>query len=116
MNGFFINPNRWYFEVVAWSKDWNSISPQTVTLTSMENLQQIYQQLEDKRASLPPHHHQHSELKALKVAKDFCDLLIVFHFHDLFRRSLPYIKQVKVPISVAVHEYEDFVHKIVPKV
>lgn len=104
MNGFFINPGLWYFNLFAYDQnkghedyDWlatlgSEPSPKFV-LTGMEELQKIYKYyryLENPRYE----------------ARDFCDLLVVCKFQDLLKRSIPYVHEFHEPVLATAHDYD----------
>lgn len=119
MNGFFINPDRWYFELFGiqhhgghirygWLANVKAHHREEVALTGMESLQNVYAGHLEEAQTL--------ERKGIKL-DDFedilgvTDLLIVLRFQDLIRRSVPYMNQVKQSILVTAHDY-DFIYEI----
>lgn len=103
-NGFYINPDRWYFDLFAyrnyggheeydWLSRWDSEPFPEMTLTGLESVQAVY----DSEAFLD---------KAYDQACDFCSLLIVCKFQDLIRRSVPLMQQLQVPLLATSHDYD----------
>ena len=85
MNGFDINPDRWFFDVFAyteygghddhdWIADWQSESYDDMTITGLEQLQEVYASpaFRDKRFT---------------DASYLAGLLVVTKFQDLIRRA-----------------------------
>src|SRR5688572_2490245 len=83
-NGFYINPDRWYFQIFGYSKylghrnyDWLAYSDipasSDFTLTGMETLQQVYE--------------NDVETEDEENAKDYSDLLVTLRFQKLIERS-----------------------------
>ena len=110
MNGFFINPDRWFFELFGyevyggqiddydWLASWDAISEE-FTLTGMESLQSIYTAFWSK-----PQH---------RKINDIVDLLIVLEFQRLIAQSF---KLIDLPIHMlaTAHEF-DFIYEAIPK-
>ncbi|MBN1127145.1 MAG: hypothetical protein JXA82_19235 [Sedimentisphaerales bacterium] len=103
-NGFDINPDRWYFELFAyseygghedydWLSDWDSEHYPCMTLTGLKSLQEVY----DSDAF---HDEAHEE------ACQFCSLLVVCKFQDLIRRSVPLMRELYVPLLATSHDYD----------
>lgn len=111
MNGFYINPDRWYFELFGYKSygghdnyNWLAFSDTsyapTVTLTGMEMLQKVY--IEESRTS-----------SRVKV-RDYADLLVVLRFQQLISRSVKHMQKVTVPILATAHDY-DFISETKPQ-
>jgi hypothetical protein len=101
MNGFYINPKRWYGELVAWDSQAHvAVSPDTITLTGMESLQQVYMRTLGNT-------HAHAESK---TTRDYCDLMVVFKYIRLMYRSLPLMQHVRTHVSIGVHDYDTLVY------
>jgi hypothetical protein len=103
MNGFDINPDRWYFEAIAfaeygghddydWLADsqWQACGDQNIT--GLEPLQDVY-------ASDAFHNEEY------KDASYIAALLVVIKFQDLIRRTAPHIKELRVPLLATAHGY-----------
>jgi hypothetical protein len=80
-NGFYINPDRWFFELFAyetygghedydWLADWRSGDYPSMTLTGMERLQRVY-------GSDAFHDGKYKE------ESGYCSLLVVLNFQNL---------------------------------
>jgi hypothetical protein len=95
MNGFDINPRRWFFDIFAfreygghddydWLADWQSEPYKNMTLTGLERLQEVYASpaFRDKR------------FEDSYVA----GLLVVTKFHDLIRRAAPLMRELHFPL------------------
>jgi hypothetical protein len=111
MNGFDINPDRWFFSLFAydtygghedydWLSDWNSEFYPEMTLTGMEPLQEAYASEAFRN-------------EALSEAVDYASLLVVLRFQDLIRRSAAQMKTLKTPLLATAHEY-DFIYEFRP--
>ena len=103
-NGFDINPDRWYFDLFAyheygghedydWLSNWDSEDSPDMTLTGLEALQAVY----DSHAFRD---------KAFGQACEFCSLLVLSRFQDLVRRSVPFMRELDVPLLATSHEYD----------
>ncbi len=123
-NGFFINPDEWYFDIFGyesygehenynWLAGWDVSASDSMTLTGMEKLQQVYQYHEETGYFEVLSYGGNSEVQQVRIAVDFCDLLIVLRFQNLIRRSVPFMEHVRVPILATSHEY-DFIYEIRP--
>lgn len=108
MNGFSINPDRWYFNVFSYEQsgghddyDWlsnpQSVNDETITITGFEPLQKVY---------------------ASKAFSDECyddassltNLLVVIKFQALIKESARYMKELKFPLLATAHDY-DFIYE-----
>jgi hypothetical protein len=109
MNGFDINPDRWFFDVFAlteygghddydWLSDWQSESYEDMTITGLERLQEVYASpaFRDKR---------------FKDASYVAGLLVVTKFQDLIRRAAPHMRQLGFPLLATAHDY-DFIYEV----
>jgi hypothetical protein len=103
-NGFDINPDRWYFDLFAyraygghedydWLSGWDSEDFADMVLTGLEVLQAVY----DSDAFRD---------KAHREACELCSLLVVTKFQDLIRRSIPFTRELDVPVLATSHEYD----------
>lgn len=104
MNGFDINPDRWYFEPFAyaayggsdeyeWLSDWQSQTYDEMTVTGLEKLQEVYanEVFRDKR---------------FRDAGIVASLLVVTKFQDLIRRSAPLMRRLRFPLLATAHDFE----------
>lgn len=125
-NGFYINPDRWYFEVLGcrsygghedygWLSECDMLTEKDMTLTGMEALQSVYQRHANTHYWDILSYGGDPEVEQVRIACDFCDLLVVLRFQNLIRRSVPFMKQVHVPIFATSHDY-DFIYEILPNV
>ncbi|OQX11240.1 MAG: hypothetical protein BWK80_44925 [Desulfobacteraceae bacterium IS3] len=112
MNGFDINPELWFFDLFAyesfgghdnydWLEDWKSEEYESMTLTGLEAIQEVYAKYEDG---------EYDDDNDFSNARDMCSLLIVLYFQDIIRQSASLIKGLKLPILVTAHEY-DFIYE-----
>jgi hypothetical protein len=103
-NGFDINPDRWYFDLFAyreygghedydWLSGWDSEAFPDMTLTWLEAVQAVF----DSDAFRD---------KAYRESCEFCSLVVVTKFQDLIRRSLPFMRQLDVPVLATSHDYD----------
>lgn len=108
MNGFDINTNRWFFEVFGfstydghedydWLSNWQSERYVSMTITGLEQLQQVYASpaFRDKRFT---------------DASYISSLLVVTKFQDLIRRAAPQMRELHFPLLVTAHDY-DFIYE-----
>ncbi len=104
MNGFDINPDRWFFDVFAfreygglddydWLADWQSENYVDMTITGLERLQAVYAgpAFRDKR---------------FKDAGHLAGLLVVTKFQDLIRRAAPLMHELHFPLLATAHDYD----------
>jgi hypothetical protein len=112
MNGFDINPDRWFFDVFAfteygghedydWLTDWQSETYPELTITGLESLQQVY----EGRAFRDPR---------FKDAGYVAGLLVVTKFQDLIRRAAPLMRELRFPLLATAHDYE-FIYEARPQ-
>jgi hypothetical protein len=103
MNGFAVNPDRWYFEAFAfaeygghddydWLADyqWEACGDQNIT--GLETLQDVYASDAFRKAEYGD-------------ASYVAGLLVVIKFQDLIRKTVPYIKELRVPLLATAHDY-----------
>jgi hypothetical protein len=101
MNGFDINPDRWYFEALAYAEygghddydwladpQWEACGDQNIT--GLEQLQDVY-------ASDAFGKQEHND------ASYVAGLLVVVKFQDLIRRAAPHIRELRVPLLATAH-------------
>jgi len=102
-NGFDINPDRWFFDIFAystygghddydWLSDWQSEYAPSITLTGMERLQEVYASEYSNRG--------------YSDARDFASLLVVLRFQDLIHKSAGSMKRLRVPLLATSHDYD----------
>lgn len=111
MNGFDINPDRWYFSAFAyeqygghndydWLSDWQSGKYEDMVISGLEPLQEVYASsaFRDKQF-----------LDACHVTS----LLVVVRFQDLIRRAAPHMQRLRFPLLATAHDY-DFIYEVRP--
>lgn len=103
-NGFEINPDLWFCDVFAydidggqedddWLCDWKSEDYDSLPLTGMEDLQEVYDS---------PAFSEESYEEACSVAS----LFVVIRFQQLIQRAIPKMKQLTCPLYVDAHDYD----------
>lgn len=113
MNGFDINPERWFFDVFAysdygghgeydWLADWQSDPYDDMTITGLERLQEVYASaaFRDQR---------------FEDAGYVAGLLVVTRFQDLIRRATRHMQGLHFPLLATAHDY-DFISEVRPVV
>ena len=111
MNGFSVNPDRWYFDVFAYENYeghddydclayWNSGKFPECKLTGMKKLQTVY-------AS------EAMDEPDFNNAEELCSLIVLLKFQQLISYSAKLIKNLKVPILATAHDWE-FIYEFVP--
>jgi len=87
MNGFDINPDRWYFDLFGydtvpenddsldWLTDWKSPDYPNITLTGLESIQKLYSNYMSKKLYKDEDKKQNEELATLLVMAKFCGLI-----------------------------------------
>ena len=111
MNGFDINPARWFFDVFAyndygghgeydWLADWQSEPYDDMTITGLERLQEVYASaaFRDQR---------------FNDAGYVAGLLVVTRFQDLIRRATRHMQGLHFPLLATAHDY-DFISEVRP--
>ena len=109
-NGFYINTDRWFFDVFAfesyeghedydWLSDWQSDDFPEMTLSGMEELQGIYK----KSLHIPD----------FEEAKHIASLLVVMKFQRLIQRAAHVMDELEVPLLATSHEF-DFIYEYNP--
>lgn len=99
---FEINPSQWDFYLFAyrvnggsddydWLSAWDSGEYPSMILTGMEALQKVY-------AS------RVAGFKKYQQARGFCWLLVTVKFQDLIRRSVPFIRDLDIPVLASTHD------------
>ena len=112
MNGFDINPDRWFFNPFAYTTDgghgdydwlacWQADDSDDVTITGLERLQDVYA----GPAYRDPAH---------TLARDLCGLLVVIKFQRFIHSAATQMKLLKFPLYVTAHDY-DFIAKFDPR-
>jgi len=109
MNGFDINPDRWFCDAFAFEEygghddyDWlaniQSERYDDMTVTGLERLQEVYASpaFRDKRFT---------------DASYISSLLVVTKFQDLIRRAAPHMRELHFPLLATAHDY-DFIYEV----
>jgi len=111
MNGFDINPDRWYCDLFAytadgllddfdWLSDWQSEDFEDYTITGLEQLQAIYA----SNAFGDP---------ANKDASFLSSLVVVTKFQRFMQRAAERMTALRVPLYVTAHDF-DYIARLVP--
>jgi hypothetical protein len=111
MNGFDINPDRWYCDLFGfpedggiedfdWLSDWESNDFEDYTLTGLEPLQAVY--------ASPPFQNE-----ANRDASYLCSILVVIKFQRFMQRASARMTELGAPLYVTAHDYE-FIARILP--
>lgn len=104
MNGFSINPKKWYFELFAydwhgghdeyfWLSDWKSNEFKSITLSGMEALQNIYAT-------------DYVGNKKYGKSSGLSDFLVVLKFQKLIRAAGSLINNLNSPLLATAHDHE----------
>ncbi len=113
MNGFDINTDLWYFDSFAyetyggrqdydWLSDWKSDDYEIMTLTGLENIQEVYENYQEDE-------YEENEGDYSKIS-GLCSLLIVLYFQDLIKKSARLINELDIPFLATAHDY-DFIYE-----
>jgi hypothetical protein len=110
MNGFSINPYRWYFDYFAyeiyrpdgddpdWLCSWNSEDWPDTTLHGLEAVQEDYHHYSNGRGWKDPDE---------KVAASYAAPLVMCRFAELIRNAVDSrLVQFRVPILATAHDFE----------
>ena len=111
MNGFDINPRRWYCDLFAysadggvddfdWLSDWQSEHFPDYTITGLEPLQAVYA----SKSFQDP---------ANSDAIYLSSLVVVTKFQRFMQRAAEWMTAVHVPLYVTAHDY-DYIARLVP--
>ena len=119
MNGFDINPDRWYFDlfgykslpnedgdVLDWLSDWQSPDFQEVTLTGFESIQKLYKRYNEKNSNL----NLDERNKDLDYNHELATLMVMAKFCKLIDESLRN-KQLGLHVYATAHEFDILYHK-----
>lgn len=104
MNGFAINPDRWYCDLFAysangghddydWISDWQSKRFEDYTINGLERLQEVY-------AS------DAFQEKANDDMSYMSSLMVVIKFQRFMQRASAYMKQLSFPLYVTAHDFD----------
>lgn len=111
MNGFDINPDRWYCDLFAysadgllddfdWLSDWQSEPFEEYTITGLEQLQAVYA----SNAFRDPANQDASYLSSL---------VVVTKFQRFMQRATERMTALRVPLYVTAHDF-DYIARLVP--
>lgn len=111
LNGFDINPGRWFCDVFGyttdgglddldWLSDWQDESADDYTLTGLEPLQAVYA----GPAFRDP---------VARDARLLSNVVVVTKFQRFVQRAAEHMTALRVPLYVTAHDY-DFVARLVP--
>ncbi|MFO0820018.1 MAG: hypothetical protein U1A77_18860 [Pirellulales bacterium] len=110
MNGFDINTDRWYFDLLAytrdggidnlgWLCDWQSERFPDYTITGLEKLQAVYASSAFRD-------------REFRDARDVAGLVVVAKFQRFIRSVSKFMRSLQVPLYATAHEY-DLIARIV---
>jgi hypothetical protein len=113
MNGFDINPDRWYCDLFAYSSygghedydwlcSWQSELFDQFEIKSLEQLQAVY-------ASEDFYN------KQFRDAKDITSLLVVVKFQRFMQRAASQMKRLQFPLLATAHEFDNFIAEFRPE-
>jgi hypothetical protein len=117
MNGFDINPDRWYFDSFAyeefeedpeeldWLSEWSSPAFPQLTLTGMEPAQKVWDWYSNQKGYAEPKVKPAKEVALLLTMVRFAELFEKAHQHPTFPRN--------VPVLVTAHDF-DIMKRFVP--
>jgi hypothetical protein len=111
MNGFDINPDRWYCDLFAytadggledfdWLSDWHSEPCPEYTITGLEPLQAVYA----SKAFRDP---------ANRDATYLSSVVVVAKFQRFMQRAAERMGALRVPVYVTAHDF-DYIARLVP--
>lgn len=109
MNGFKINPDRWYIDLFSfenygltdweWLSDFYDSTANDLTITGFEDIQKVFEDVHtDNRFEEP------NTDKAYEV----CELLVILKLQELFRATYKTNQgdRENIPMFVMAHDYE----------
>lgn len=111
MNGFDINPDRWYCDLFAydhdggldvfdWLSDWQSEYFEDYTIQGLEPLQAVY-------GSDAFHDEQYDDAACI------AGLVVVAKFQRFIQLAAQQMKHLCVPVYITAHDY-DYIARIIP--
>jgi len=111
MNGFDINPDRWYCDLFAysadggledfdWLCDWQSNPFEDYTITGLEQLQAVYA----SKAFSDPANHDASYLSSV---------VVVTKFQRFMQRASERMTALRMPLYVTAHDF-DYIARLLP--
>ncbi len=104
MNGFDINPDRWYCDLFAyatdggleeqdWLSDWQSNRFEEYPISGLEPLQRVYASNAFGKT-------------VNQSASDMSSLLVVIKFQAFMQRTVAHMKTLQFPLYVTAHDYD----------
>lgn len=111
MNGFDINPDRWYCDLFAytvdgghddydWLSDWESEPYEDYTIHGLEHLQAVYASAAFRE-------------KASRDASYMSSLMVVLKFQRFMQQAATHMQQLRFPLYVTAHDF-DFIAAVRP--
>ena len=111
MNGFDINPDRWYCDLFSytadgghddydWLSDWQSEQFDDYTINGLERLQEVYASKAFGE-------------KANEDASYMSSLMVVVKFQRFMQRAAAHMKRLRFPLYVTAHDF-DFIVAVRP--
>jgi hypothetical protein len=110
MNAFIINPDRWFFDVFAfsfdggreeeydWLGDFYAEPESSLRITGLEKLQEVYSKWSEVGR-------EHSSAGAL------AETLVIVRFQRLLQAALPLMIR-KLPLLASAHDYDEYIVEI----
>lgn len=111
MNGFDINPDRWFCDLFAydidggledfdWLCEWNSEPFPDITITGLEELQAVYEGSAFKD-------------RANRDASYLSSIVVVTKFQNFMQSAVRSMTQLKVPLYATAHDF-DYIARLSP--
>jgi len=109
MNGFTINPNRWYIDLFSfenynltdweWLSDFYDSTANDLTITGFEDIQKVFEDV---------HTNNRFEEPNINKAYEVCELLVILRLQELFRATYKTDQGNwdNIPMFVTAHDYE----------
>ncbi len=109
MNGFTINPDRWYIDLFSfenysltdweWLSDFYDSTANDLTITGFEDIQKVFEDV---------HENNRFEEPNIDKAYGVCELLIILRLQELFREAYKPNKDGwrNIPMFVTAHDYD----------
>jgi len=109
MNGFTINPDRWYIDLFSfknysltdweWLSDFYDSTANDLTITGFEDIQKVFENV---------HTNNRFEEPNIDKAYEVCELLVILRLQELFRATYKTNQGdwENIPMFVTAHDYE----------
>jgi len=109
MNGFTINPDRWYIDLFSfenyiltdweWLSDFYDSTVNDLTITGFEDIQKVFENV---------HTNNRFEEPNIDKAYEVCELLVILRLQELFRATYKTNQGdwENIPMFVTAHDYE----------